>query len=897
MMVNLPFTPDAERRARNAQMITILSAIASGVAAAIQFASAFQAVYQWQLFAGGIVCSLAVAAFLVAYALVRSHRPVTGMWVSMIAAEIEFLALNFFLSGLGLVSGIGIMLLTIFAALATMPQERIDAASFSGLIGGLLTTLADAYGLDYRLAASQALIRGAWAIIGSLVIMYLIIFARRLRDLQLRTRLTLLIILILLPLIAGTLAFLAAWSGTNIEAQAAQHLEERNTYLSELVTTWLDLHVRAARQLALQPDIISMDPVRQKPVLVSMTATYPEMYLVHTLDMSGFNVARSDENELRGYSDRIWFQRAAAGEIGIQVVISRTINRPALSIAAPIRNARGEIIGVCGLTTTIESVSAEIVGAKIGETGYAYVVDENNFVIAHPDPAYTDQELFDLSNYPPVVRLRQDGEGLITFTDENGVTWRAYVRALDNGWGIVVQQTEAELLAPVRVFQRGLAIVISVGVFALVLVTWFTLRRALAPIRIVTETASAIAEGELERVVPVTSGDEIGVLGTAFNQMAARLRELIGGLEARIAERTAELTAANERNQRRAVQFEAIAQVAHSIASLQNLEILLPRITELISERFGFYHVGIFLLDNKKEFAVLMAANSEGGKRMLARRHSLKVGETGIVGNVAFTGIPRIALDVDADAVFFQNPDLPATRSEIALPLQYRDQIIGVLDMQSTQPIAFQQEDVAVFSTLADQIAVAIENARLFSESQSLLAESQKAFGGYLQSAWQALQAANPTIGYNLIGEAISALEQPVETEAIKQAIEKGVTIAVGSGKENRATLTVPIRLRGKVIGVLDVKMPNLPAWDPDNVDIAEAVADRLSLAIETAILLDESRRRADTERIIGEVTSKISSSVNLQNVLQTTVKELGRVLPGSEIILQFQSDQKAGAK
>lgn len=897
MMVNLPFTPDAERRARNAQMITILSAIASGVAATIQLVYAFRAVYQWQLFVGGIVCALAVVAFLTAYALVRSDRPVEGMWVSMIAAEIEFLALNLFLSGMGLVSGIGIMILTIFAALATMPQERIDAASFSGLVAGLLVTLADAYGFDYRLAASQALIRSAWAIIGSLVILYLIIFARRLRDLQLRTRLALLVLLILLPLIAGTLAFVSAWSGANIETQAVQHLEERNTHLSELVTTWLDLHVRAARQLALQPDIISMDPALQKPVLVAMTTTYPEMYLVHTLDMNGFNVARSDENELRGYSDRIWFQRAAAGEIGTQVVISRTINRPALSIAAPIRNTRGEIVGVCGLTTTIESVNAEIGNAKIGETGYAYVVDENNLVIAHPNPAYTEQELFDLSDYPPVARLRQGEEGPITFMDENGVTWRAYVKALDNGWGVIVQQTEAELLAPVRAFQRGLTIVISASVFALVLATWFTLLRSLDPIRIVTETASAIAEGELERVVPVTSRDEIGILGAAFNRMASRLRELISGLEERIAERTAELAAANERNQRRAVQFEAIAQVAHSIASLQNIEILLPRITELISERFGFYHVGIFLLDSKKEFAVLMAANSEGGKRMLARRHSLKVGETGIVGNVAFTGVPRIALDVDADAVFFQNPDLPETRSEIALPLQYRDQIIGVLDMQSTQPVAFQQEDVTVFSTLANQIAVAIENARLFSESQTLLTESQKAFGGYLQSAWQALQAASPTIGYNLTGEAVSALERPLESAEIKQAIEKGVTIAVGGGKEKRAALTVPIRLRGKVIGVLDVKMPNILAWDPDNVDIAEAVADRLSLAIETAILLDESRRRADTERIIGEITAKISSSVNLQNVLQTTVQELGRVLPGSEIILQFQSDQKAGAK
>ncbi|HNM36401.1 MAG TPA: GAF domain-containing protein, partial [Anaerolineales bacterium] len=145
-------------------------------------------------------------------------------------------------------------------------------------------------------------------------------------------------------------------------------------------------------------------------------------------------------------------------------------------------------------------------------------------------------------------------------------------------------------------------------------------------------------------------------------------------LEERVRERTAELEIANKVNEKRALQFSAIAKVMNAISSIQTLDELLPLVAKVISEEFNFYHVGIFLLDSRKELAVLRASNSEGGQRMLARNHSLSVGQTGIVGYVTATGQPRIALDVGADSAYFDNPDLPNTRSEIALPLRYAKQ-------------------------------------------------------------------------------------------------------------------------------------------------------------------------------------------------------------------------------
>src|SRR5258706_5887444 len=181
--------------------------------------------------------------------------------------------------------------------------------------------------------------------------------------------------------------------------------------------------------------------------------------------------------------------------------------------------------------------------------------------------------------------------------------------------------------------------------------------------------------------------------------MADDLQGLITGLEQRVEERTSdlatrskELESANIRIQRRAAQFEALAQVTQTITAIRDLQQLLPRITTVISENFGFYHVGIFLLDEINQFAVLSAANSEGGTRMLERHHRLRVGEEGIVGYVAATGKPHIAMDVGEDAVYFNNPELPDTHSEMALPLISKTIIVGALNIQAIEIGAFTSE-------------------------------------------------------------------------------------------------------------------------------------------------------------------------------------------------------------
>ncbi|HSG43808.1 MAG TPA: GAF domain-containing protein [Anaerolineales bacterium] len=372
------------------------------------------------------------------------------------------------------------------------------------------------------------------------------------------------------------------------------------------------------------------------------------------------------------------------------------------------------------------------------------------------------------------------------------------------------------------------------------------------------------------------------------------LEDLTANLEQRVDERTAELEAANEQTSQRAAQLQTITELSETIAEFQELNKLFPAVTSLISERFGFYHVGIFLLNNENEFALLQAANSEGGQKMLARGHRLKLG-SGVVGYAAQTGQPRIALDVGSDAVYFDNPDLPNTHSEAALPLKSRGAIIGVLDVQSTEAGAFTDEDLQTLTTLANQVSIAIENARLLTETRAALTQVQEVYNEFTRTEWTRAVSFAEQPGFRFNAGRIEILEDALQSPDVVSVVENGQAVANpadGSG-EKRATLAVPVKLRDEVIGVLHVESSDQShKWNADEISLVEAVAERAAFAMENARLFQDARRRASKEQLISEASAKISSAINLENILQTTAEELERVLGGSEVLIQFQNKE-----
>jgi GAF domain-containing protein len=363
-------------------------------------------------------------------------------------------------------------------------------------------------------------------------------------------------------------------------------------------------------------------------------------------------------------------------------------------------------------------------------------------------------------------------------------------------------------------------------------------------------------------------------------------------LEERVNQRTSEVISAGELTSRRVAQLQTIADLSQAIAHVQNPNEIFSAAATLISERFGFYHVGIFLIDRDREYAVLQAANSAGGQKMLERGHRLMLG-TGVVGFAAQVGKPRLALDVGEDAVFFNNPDLPETRSEIALPLVFGENTIGVLDVQSTEPGAFSEEDFRVLGTLANQLAIAIENARLLSEARAAAKQVQEVYNEFIRTQWSRTGERMDYAGFRYNAGRIEMLDTSPEKADAASGGEKDDLSAnpVDPSGAKRGKVTVPVKLRGEVIGMLQVQS-NDPAktWRADELSLMEAVAERAALALENARLFQDARRRAAKERMIAEAAAHISSSMNIENILEATASELERVLGGSEVLIRFNS-------
>lgn len=355
---------------------------------------------------------------------------------------------------------------------------------------------------------------------------------------------------------------------------------------------------------------------------------------------------------------------------------------------------------------------------------------------------------------------------------------------------------------------------------------------------------------------------------TESNQDLQASRSLLEARSRDLEERTRIL-------EQRSKQLQTIAELGHTITELNDLDEILQRAVKLISQRFAFYHVGIFLRDAEGQYAILHAANSQGGQKMLARGHRLKIGEQGIVGYVAAHKQARIALDVGQDAVHFENPDLPHTRSEMALPLVAGNTLVGVLDIQSIQENAFTQEDVDTLQILANQLAIAIRNALLFAENQRALESAQRAYAESTRQAWAQFLHSRRQEGY-LCDELdmVSPVSEgwPPEMQA---ALQAGESILVDD-----LTLAAPVQVRGQTIGVLRLrKSPASPPWNADERSLVDALAEQLGLAVDSARLYTTTQRRAERERLTAEIVNRIRASNDPHAILQTAVQELRQAL------------------
>lgn len=423
----------------------------------------------------------------------------------------------------------------------------------------------------------------------------------------------------------------------------------------------------------------------------------------------------------------------------------------------------------------------------------------------------------------------------------------------------------------------------------------------LAPILRLTEAAGKISSGDLNAQVKITSQDELGILGNSFNSMTMQLKDFIDTLEKRVDERTRQLAEQNKSLQFRSRQLQTVAEVARNIVSTREVDTLLTNVTQVVSERFGFYHVGVFLLDETGDYAVLRAANSEGGQRMLARQHRLRVGQVGIVGYATGSGEPRIATDVGEDAVYFNNPDLPQTKSEMALPLKLGDKVIGALDIQSTKSNAFTDEDIELFNTLANQIAIAINNNQLYEETTKALEDTQNLYRQYLRQEWTRQTTDVSNKNYKFTPEGLIPYDEDLPEVNMVLNTGRPVFRTHKSESDNgvvSSVMAVPIILSGESIGAIYMQenAANDYVWSQSELATVQAVADQVAQTLENARLFEQTIRRADRERKVLEITSRIRSTNDPQEMLKITLEELRRNLGAkqAQIVLNIETNASA---
>jgi GAF domain-containing protein/HAMP domain-containing protein len=887
----------------------------------------------WQLTMDGIVSIALALILLISLFLFRQYNIREGA-LTIVSAFLASLIIRVFLiKGLAISSSILALIVPTSLVLLFFPSNRITSLSVATFMASSASVLGDYYLVSSRISATTThiwiiAILSAAAFVGLAMAM-----VRVDQFLPLNAKLAVFAtaLALLPPLLLGLVSSITVRD--ILTQQGNQALKSITQQIASEVDAFIQTNQQAldeeGKSIALSQFINAHrtgtedQSLRYRAwiTLHSFSQRNPEYIISYAiLDSSGINVLDTvEENIGTNEKSQPYFTFPYSTGTSYPSSLAIVNGKPSIYFSAPLVNEQGATIGVVRAQFDA-SILQEIIkkyNGYLGNNSYGAILNENYVYIANGTQSemigktvknFSEDEIANLQagglvaagrrnevyiNEPdfylgllnmgrtPVFKMTANSQS----DDQSYIDNVSAIRITKVPWMIVFHQPESEFLLSLdRQLGTTTIVIVLIGTLSafasLVLSSWL-----LRPISSLTQTASDIADGNLDARAEIRTVDEIGQLGETFNRMADQLKEMLSTLEARVDERTADL-------EQRALQLQAAAEVGKAVANLRDLSSLLGQIVHLISDRFGFYHVGVFLLDDQGENAILRAANSQGGQRMLARGHKLKVGQVGIVGNVTSTGKARIALDVGRDAVFFDNPDLPETRSEMAMPLMVGGKILGALDVQSREEAAFSQEDIATLQVLADQTAVAIENARLFAENRQALESTRLAYGEVTGQSWKNLMTARSHTGYMALerGDIVSLQERSTLDDDVSES-----ELTKAYVEDNGMMLKVPVMLRGRALGILRLKKgEKATAWTNDEVASIEAIADQLSLSLESARLYNEAQQRARLERTISEVTTKIGSSIELDTILRSTVQEIGKALGDSEVVIQLgQLDEK----
>jgi GAF domain-containing protein len=426
-------------------------------------------------------------------------------------------------------------------------------------------------------------------------------------------------------------------------------------------------------------------------------------------------------------------------------------------------------------------------------------------------------------------------------------------------------------------WQRFLIGMVTGALLILLVFISFIFQRMLTPLITVTQVAKRILGVETLNPLQVNSNDEFNMLAGAINHLLVKIREVTDSRDFSIHERTSAL-------ERRSKSLYAVSQIVREAGGIRDIQRLYNEIPKMISKYIEKYDIDLYILDDIGEYAILQSTNNEAGLQLLANSYKAVVGHTDNVGYVASVGKPRIVQNPDQNEGGWISPNSSQSRSEITLPMNISGKVIGVIDVHSNLAAAFANEDLEIFQILADQIALAIDNARKLSQLQESAREFQETNNRKTLHNWRQ-RSGQRKLAYRYNRVSVDAFEDsyPVQTP---------------SNAAQGYQLEVPITLDGQTLGSLILRREaDQPKWTEEDLSLAVDAVNQVIPALERARMIEEIEQHASLERLVNKFSNQIQKTLDQSSVMRNTVQELSQVVDATRIRFRLAKPTKESSE
>ncbi|MEM7032672.1 MAG: GAF domain-containing protein [Chloroflexota bacterium] len=637
-------------------------------------------------------------------------------------------------------------------------------------------------------------------------------------------------------------------------------------------------------------DLHSLALEQQKQVLTELILfenVFEELFLLDETGQELLHVSRlkvSAETDLVNRAEQDAFVTPATLQevYYSSVYFDEEDGEPFITIAVPlIDQFQGTVAGVLVAEVRFRTVWNLMRQIQIREGERVFVTDLDNQVVAARVPSIVLQgtkfETPTETGFFPGL----DGEAAVVGVTEVVLNNQSLI--------VVSEQLEAVALRQARLILW--AVLGSITFFLLLAggLAITNVQSIVRPIQTLVNAAETIRSGDLSPRIEITTTNELGTLGDVFNEMADQLQESIGSLESRIAARTKGL--------------ESVANIAESVVAILDVDELMVEVIRQIEKNFDYYHAHIYLLDEQTQNLVVAEGMGEAGAAMKARRHHIPLAmPNSLVARAARTRQVMRVDNVRESKDWLPNELLPNTHAEMAVPIILEDQVVGVLDVQDDQVSGLDDGDEELLRSLANQLAVAIRNARLFEEVAQSLMDARALQTQYTEENWQSSPFGKQAISHAYQRMDVVPLEQTKVAKFVDMTSDKTEPTILTEDAynlhempttSNTGVMIAPIRLQQQTIGAIQLhETTSLRNWDQEEIAFIQAISDQVAQTAENLRLFEETRQKASQEQVIREITEKIRQAASLDQLVKITTEELGQYFSTDIAMLNLGSLQ-----